>query len=102
MPGASLIPVVMTGGKGSRSAPSPERHRDGCFDAQRCKAEVIAALLGPVVGLQLRANRLLAGRMADCVDVAALVGPRRPGLKLARWRQSLWPCFWPLQPASIG
>ena len=28
-------------------------------------AEAIAALLGPVVGLQLRANRLVAGRIVD-------------------------------------
>ena len=40
--------------------------------------------LDPIVGLQLRANRLLAGRIIDRVDdgFVALFGPRRPGLKL--------------------
>lgn len=86
VPGASLISVVMTGGKGEQvGAITFERHRDGCFDPQALQmAEVVAALLGPVVGLQLRANRLLAGSMIDWVGdgFAALVGPRRPGLKL--------------------
>ena len=62
-----------------------ERHRNESFDKEALQlAEAIAALLGPIVGLQLRANRLLAGRIIDRVDdgFISLFGPRRPGLKL--------------------
>ena len=39
---------------------------------------------GLIVGLQLRANRLVAGRVIDRTGdgFAALIGPRRQGLKL--------------------
>ena len=85
--GASLISVVMADSKGELvGAITFERHRNESFDKEALQlAEAIAALLGPVVGLQLRANRLLAGRMIDRVDdgFISLLGPRRPGLKLA-------------------
>ena len=85
-PGASVISVVMTGSNGDLvGAITFERHRDVRFDAEAWQmAQAIAVLVGPVIGLQLRANRLLAGSMIDRVGdgFAALVGPRRPGLKL--------------------
>jgi multidrug resistance efflux pump len=85
--GTSLISVPMADGKGKLvGAITFERHRNGSFDKEALQlAEAIAALLGPVVGLQLRANRLLAGRAIDRIDdgLVSLVGPRRPGLKLA-------------------
>jgi RND family efflux transporter MFP subunit len=84
--GASLLSVILTGSKGELvGAITLERHRNEPFDADALQmAEAVAALLGPVVGLQLRANRLLAGSMIDRVGdgFAALLGPRRPGLKL--------------------
>jgi hypothetical protein len=85
--GTSLISVVMADGKGELvGAITFERHRNELFDKEALQlAEAIAALLGPIVGLQLRANRLLAGRAIDRVDdgIISLFGPRRPGLKLA-------------------
>ncbi len=85
--GTSLISVVMADGKGELvGAITFERHRNELFDKEALQlAEAIAALLGPIVGLQLRANRLLAGRAIDragdgCVS---LFGPRHPALKLA-------------------
>jgi Barrel-sandwich domain of CusB or HlyD membrane-fusion/GAF domain len=84
--GTSLISVVMGDGKGELvGAITFERHRNEPFDKEALQlAEAIAALLGPIVGLQLRANRLLAGRVIDHVDdsLIALFGPRRPVLKL--------------------
>src|SRR5262249_44963909 len=78
-PGASLITVVTTGGKGDLvAAITLERHRGEPFDADALQmAEVIAALVGPVMSLQLRANRILAGNLIDRVGdgFAALVGP---------------------------
>ncbi|HYU54352.1 MAG TPA: HlyD family efflux transporter periplasmic adaptor subunit, partial [Gemmatimonadaceae bacterium] len=85
--GTSLISVVMADGKGELvGAITFERHRNELFDKEALQlAEAIAALLGPIVGLQLRANRLLAGRAIDRVDdgIISLFGPRHPGLKLA-------------------
>jgi multidrug efflux pump subunit AcrA (membrane-fusion protein) len=77
----------MADGKGELvGAITFERHRNELFDKEALQlAEAIAALLGPIVGLQLRANKLLAGRAIDRVDdgISSLFGPRRPGLKLA-------------------
>jgi multidrug efflux pump subunit AcrA (membrane-fusion protein) len=85
-PGASLMTVVTTGGKGDLvGAIALERHRGEPFDADALQmAEVVAALVGPVLGLQLRANRVLAGNLIDRIGdgFAALVGPGRPGFKL--------------------
>jgi multidrug efflux pump subunit AcrA (membrane-fusion protein) len=63
----SLMSVVLADGKGALQF-----------------AEAAAALLGPNIALQRRANRLLAGRIIDRVGdgLVALFGPRRPGLKL--------------------
>jgi hypothetical protein len=84
--GTSLISVVLADSKGELiGAITFERHHNGSFDREALQlAEAIAALLGPMVGLQLRANKLLAGRIIDRVGdgFTALIGPRRPGLKL--------------------
>jgi multidrug resistance efflux pump len=84
--GTSLVSVVMADGKGELiGAITFERHRNEPFDREALQqAEAIAALLGPLVGLQLRANRLLAGRIIEHVGdgFTAVIGPRRPGLKL--------------------
>ena len=85
--GTSLITVVMADGKGEPvGAITFERHRNELLDKEALQlTEAIAALLGPIVGLQLRANRLVAGRAIDRLGdgFASLFGPRRPGLKLA-------------------
>jgi multidrug efflux pump subunit AcrA (membrane-fusion protein) len=84
--GASVVSVVMRSGNGEQvGAITFERHRKESFDVEDLKlAEATAVLLGPVVALQLRANRLIAGRVIDRVSdgLAALFGPRRPALKL--------------------
>jgi multidrug efflux pump subunit AcrA (membrane-fusion protein) len=86
-PGAAILSVIMTGSKGELvGAITFERHRNAQFDVEALQmAEAIVALVGPVIGQQLRADRLVAGSLIDSVGdgVAALVGPRRPGLKLA-------------------
>ena len=86
MPGASVLSVVLADNKGTLlGAITLERHAGGGFDAETLRlAEAIAALLGPTVALQVRANRMLAGRMVDSAGkgASALLGPRRPALKL--------------------
>jgi len=85
--GASLITVVMADGKGRLiGALTLERHGKELMDGDVLQfAEATAALLGPVVGLQLRTNKLLSGRIIEHTGdgFAALFGPRRPALKLA-------------------
>lgn len=84
---ASVASVVMRSGNGVQvGAITFERHRKDSFDVEDLKlAEAAAVLLGPMVALHLRANRLIAGRVIDrCSDgLAALFGPRRPALKLS-------------------
>ena len=85
-PGASAMSVVLAGSRGELiGALTFERHRAEPFTDETLQlAEAIAALLGPQVGLQLRANRFVAGRIIDRFGdgYEALFGPRRPGLKL--------------------
>jgi hypothetical protein len=87
VPTVSIMSVVLADGKGELvGAITFERHRDEPFKQEtRQLAEAIAAVLGPILGLQLRANKLIAGRVIDCIGdgLAALLGPRRPSLKLA-------------------
>ena len=87
VPGASVMSVVLADGEGKAiGALTFERHGAEPFDNAALQlAEAIAALLGPTLALQLRANRPLAGSIVDQVGdaVAALIGPRRPALKLA-------------------
>jgi len=84
--GVSVVSVVMRGGNGAQvGAITFERHREESFDVEALKlAEATAVLLGPVVALQVRANRIIAGSVIDHTSdgLAALFGPRRPALKL--------------------
>lgn len=86
VPGAALMSVVLAGGQGEAiGAVAFERHTDAPFDKETLQlAEAIAALLGPIVALQMRANRWIAGRAVDSVGegLTQLLGPRRPALKL--------------------
>jgi Barrel-sandwich domain of CusB or HlyD membrane-fusion/GAF domain len=86
VPGASVMSTVLAGSGGELiGALTFERHRDEAFTKQTLQlAEAVAALTGPIVGLQVEANRLVAGRVIDHTrdGFAALIGPRRQGLKL--------------------
>jgi hypothetical protein len=86
-PGASLISVVLADSQNELvGAITLERHGDEAFQQETLHlAQAIAAVLGPVLGVEVRANRLLAGRIIDRIgdDFKKLVGPRRPALKLA-------------------
>ena len=87
VPGASVMTVVLSDGEGKViGALTFERHGAEPFDHAALQwAEAIAALIGPTLALQLRANRPLAGSIVDRVGdaAAALIGPGRPALKLA-------------------
>ena len=89
--GTSLISVAMADGKGEPvGAITFERHRNELFDKETLQlAEAIAALLGPIVGLQLRANRLVAGRVIDRVRrrLCFTVRPAAPGFETGRHRR---------------
>jgi RND family efflux transporter MFP subunit len=82
---AAALSVVLADGQGQPiAAITFERHTQP-FDTDTLQlAEAIAALLGPIVGLQMRANRLVAGRAIDWIGdrLGDLFGPRRPALKL--------------------
>lgn len=84
--GASVASVILASGSGSVvGAITLERHAGPAFDQPTLQtAEAMAALLGPVVALHERSNRLLGGRLIDKLraGLAALLGPRRPALKL--------------------
>jgi hypothetical protein len=85
VPGASVMSTVLADSRGALiGALTFERHRDEAFGETLRLAEAVAALLGPIVGLQLQGNRLVAGRVIDHTKdgFAALIGPRRQGLKL--------------------
>ncbi|MFO1098477.1 MAG: HlyD family efflux transporter periplasmic adaptor subunit [Xanthobacteraceae bacterium] len=63
-----------------------ERHGNQPFDLASLRlAEGIATLLGPYIALQLRTNKLFAGRVVNSLadGLSALLGSRRPGYKLA-------------------
>lgn len=85
--GTTTMSVVLNGNRGEPiGALTFERHGTEPFTADTLQlAETIAALLGPQIGLRLRANRWIAGRVIDRLrdGADALLGPRRPGFKLA-------------------
>lgn len=82
-----LLSIVLPDGRGGLVGTiTLERHRDEPFDARTLRrAEAMAALIGPMVRQQLRADRLLAGRIIDVAGdgVAAILGRGRTGVKLA-------------------
>jgi multidrug resistance efflux pump len=87
VPGTALLSAPLADGRGeSIGAITLERHGRASFDGETAQlVEAMAALLGPMVGLHMRANRLIAGRIVDSMSngIAAVLGPRRPVLKLA-------------------
>jgi multidrug resistance efflux pump len=85
-PNVSLVSVTLVDGKRRAiGAITLERHREPFGNDSLQLVETIAALLGPIIALQLRANRIVAGRAVDSVGqgFAAIGNPRRPVLKLA-------------------
>jgi multidrug resistance efflux pump len=85
-PSVSLVSLTLVDGKrASIGAITLERHREPFGNDSLQVAETMAALLGPIIALQLRANRIVAGRAVDTVGhgFAAIGNPRRPVLKLA-------------------
>ena len=85
-PDAALMSVVLADSQGrSIGAITFERHAGAAFDNETLQlAEAMAALLGPIVRLQMRANRPIAGRIVDLAGegLTALLGAGRPALKL--------------------
>ena len=85
-PDAALMSVMLADSSGRLiGAITLERHAGAAFDKETLQmAEAIAALLGPIVSLQMRANRLIAGRIVDSASegLTALLGTGRPALKL--------------------
>jgi hypothetical protein len=84
---ASLLTVVMRDAHDQPiGAITFERHGSGRFDDATLRlAEAVAGLLGPIISLHGRTDRLIAGRLVDRFGegASALLGPRRPALKLA-------------------
>src|SRR4029453_2474884 len=80
------VSVVVAGSGGeSLGALTFERHGTEPFADDTLRlAEAVAAVLGPQIALPLRAGRFVAGRIIDpfADGCEALLGPRRPGLKL--------------------
>jgi biotin carboxyl carrier protein len=78
------VPLVSAGG--SVGALTLERDGGKPFtDADIAAMEAVGAALGPLVEARGRSERLLAGKAVDATRdwTHKLVGPRRPGLKLA-------------------
>jgi RND family efflux transporter MFP subunit len=85
-PGASTMSTVLVGSRGEPiGALTFERHRAEPFTDDTLQfVEAIAAMLAPLLNLQLRANRFVAGRVVDRIGhgYEALLGERRPAVKL--------------------
>jgi multidrug efflux pump subunit AcrA (membrane-fusion protein) len=78
--------VVLPGPDGPAGVLTFERSTDAPFDeATLLLAEAAGALLGPVLRIQSRNDRIVAGRVVDSTHAAALavLGPEKPSLKLA-------------------
>lgn len=85
VPGAATLSVVLADGNGAPIGAIALERTAGAFDEDTLKlAELIARLVGPMIGLHRRADALVGGRLSDGFGrgVKALVGPRRPTLKL--------------------
>jgi RND family efflux transporter MFP subunit len=84
--GGAILSVVLSSRGRSIGVVTLERHRDEPFDPDTVSlCETIASLVGPMIDLQNDGDRLIAGRAVDAVGggIKALVGPRRPAIKLA-------------------
>ena len=83
---ASVASVVMTSGDRVVGAITLERDSGAAFDTPTIHLlEAVGHLLGPIVEMKAERQRLIGGRLVDAVGStrAALVGRRRPTLKLA-------------------
>ncbi len=84
--GSAVVSVLLPGATGRPTGVlTLERHGGEPFDARSVAlAGAVAALVGPVIGLQAQANRWVAGRAWDATvrGVQAVTGPRRPALKI--------------------
>ena len=82
----SVASVVMTSANRVVGAITLERDSGTAFDASTVRLlEAVAHLLGPLVEMKAERHRLISGRLIDAVgsSVTALVGRRRPVIKLA-------------------
>ena len=81
-----LMSVVLPDGRGGTvGAITLERHQSETFEDETLRlVEAMSALVGPMVYRQLRANRLLAGRIVDLAGngFTAVLGAGRPSLKI--------------------
>ncbi len=86
-PGSSVLSLIIAGPEGNiAGVMTLERSGGPEFAAPEVQtAEAAAALLGPLVAAQLRANRLISGRLVTGIEagLATLLSNRRVGLKLA-------------------
>jgi RND family efflux transporter MFP subunit len=82
----AVASVVMTSRGRRIGALTLERSKGEPFDQETIElSETVASVIGPVLEMKLEARRWFAGRIVDgTVDgLKALLGPRRPSLKLA-------------------
>jgi hypothetical protein len=82
----SIMTIVLSSAKnGPIGAITFERHLNEPFDEETLRfAEAIGSLLGPFFALNLDADRIVAGRIADLArdGLSKVLGPGRPALKL--------------------
>ena len=85
-PGAAALTVALADSKDAMiGAITLERHNGEPFDDESLRlADVIARLVGPILGLHMRTNRLVGGRLFEGIGrgFKAVLGPRRPTVKL--------------------
>ncbi len=82
----SVASVVMTSANRAVGVITLERDSGAAFDAPTVHLlEAVAHLLGPLVEMKAERQRLVGGRLVDAVGSSwtALLGPRRPAIKLA-------------------
>ena len=78
--------VVLPGAQGPVGVLTFERYGDAPFDVETLLlAEAVGALLGPVLGVQVANDRMVAGRVVDMMRdaTATLFGREKPSVKLA-------------------
>lgn len=84
--GRSVASIVMLDRNAPVGAILIEKDGDNPVDAETLRVcEAIAALLGPVLSLKARQQRWVSGRIVDALGdgLKAVLGPRRPSLKIA-------------------
>ncbi|MCP5374473.1 MAG: HlyD family efflux transporter periplasmic adaptor subunit [Hyphomicrobiales bacterium] len=83
--GSAIATAIMTHESQAVGAITLERQRDEPFDHETVLLlETVAELVGPLLDLKAKQRRWISGRIADAVatGVKALIGPRRPTLKI--------------------